>query len=426
MRFSRRNGALAWLAMSSLASPALAAEERKLLALEQGIYHGAFPDIADDASGNLVAGKTTEFQRLSGKDIAWVVLGDQWFHSELKFPDHKVREVQKLGKLPLIQMMPWSVRLRDYGPDEKYDLLRIVRGEFDAQLTDYAKAVKATAQPVAISFAPEMNGHWYPWSGYFQGGGITTSYGDPQLADGPEVYRDAYRRVIQTFRNAGVDNVTWFFHYTAISSPAETWNNVAEYYPGDDFIDWVGVSSYSAQEITDYWEDFSVIMDDAYLAFEAATSTKPFAVMEFGTIEDPMNPYRKADWISNAFAAINSQRYPRLKAISYHHESSWDQTTADYNLRIDSSAAAKTAYAEGVTAGTFISGPKFSGPAPVDYCYCGFVKVNGIYHCSAWKPGDQLLKEYQRWTTCSVDLCKNRMSAATQQYCGGKFVLRSP
>jgi hypothetical protein len=427
------------LSLTSLTSISHAAE-MKLLPPESGIYHGIFPDLDETDSPLQVNRKVREYESQVGSKAALVTIDNHWFRG-IDFPLAKVREIHAMKKIPVVEIMPWVERRRDIGPDPVFRLERLISGGFDHDLTQYAYAVQDTQQPVVLSFAPEMNGAWYPWSGAYNGANVADQSGDPNLADGPELYRDAYRHIIQLFRRHGVQNVTWVFHFTAVSRPNESWNDPANYYPGDDMVDWVGVSSYSAQQTRDVWEDFTIMMDEAYTTYEQFAPTKPFAVLEFGTIEDPLNPYRKSDWIANALSSMHSGRYSQLKAMIYWNESSWDQTTNAYNLRIDSSTAALNAYVEGLTGGQLISAPRLSETQepgrptqptepsrpgqptqPEIQCYCGYVNVNGISHCSAWRPGDKVLKEYRRFNRCDVGVCKAFFSAETQAYCNNKYI----
>jgi hypothetical protein len=189
----------------------------------------------------------------------------------------------------------------------------------------------------------------------------------------------------------------------------------------------VGVSSYSAQQTRDVWEDFTVLMDGAYAEYEQFAPRKPFAVLEFGTIEDPLNPYRKSDWIANTLAAITSGRYANLVAVSYWHERSWDERNPALNLRVDSTNQSLSSYVDGLAGASFIGENKYSGPVvgnpgTPQGCYCGFVPVQGRSMCSVWRPGDRVLKEYRAFSHCTVDICKQLMSPATQAYCNNTYI----
>ena len=65
-----------------------------------------------------------------------------------------------------------------------------------------AAAAKEFDSPLIVEFGPEMNGWWYPWNGYWNGGGETNAYGDSSLPDGPERFRDAYRHIIDVMRKS--------------------------------------------------------------------------------------------------------------------------------------------------------------------------------------------------------------------------------
>ena len=51
-----------------------------------------------------------------------------------------------------------------------------------------------------------MNGNWFPWSGYFYGGGKELS---KDVYAGPELYKKAYRYVVDRVRAMGAKNIIW-------------------------------------------------------------------------------------------------------------------------------------------------------------------------------------------------------------------------
>ncbi|HEX9065355.1 MAG TPA: hypothetical protein VF843_09610, partial [Streptosporangiaceae bacterium] len=91
--------------------------------------------------------------------------------------------------IPLIQMEPGTAKMR-----------AIADGGYDRYLMSFAKSVAAfgrrTGRGVIIGFAHEPNGPWYPW-----GNGHVR----------PQVWVQAWRRVVSTFRSEGADNVTWLW-----------------------------------------------------------------------------------------------------------------------------------------------------------------------------------------------------------------------
>jgi beta-mannanase len=90
-----------------------------------------------------------------------------------------------------------------------------------------------------------VNGDWFPWNGRWNGAGRTDGYANPDLPDGPERFRDAYRHIVDICRNKGGNNLTWFFHVDVGAWPKQPWNTrFANYYPGDAYVDWIGISDY--------------------------------------------------------------------------------------------------------------------------------------------------------------------------------------
>jgi beta-mannanase len=333
----------------------------KLQPPSKGVYHSAFPDFGG-SEDNVTSERISNFEKLANKSIVLAAFSDNWGESNITFPKTAVETIHDQGAVPYLRMMPRS-SLDEidgsnpvYKPDQKYSLQKIIDGDFDTQLREYAREVKQTNIPIMIDFACEMNGNWFYWSGICNGGKTKDKYGDPALADGPEKYRDAYRHIINIFREEGANNVTWVFHVDAYSDPAESWNNYNAYYPGDDYIDWIGVSAYGSTYASEEGENFTEIMNDAYPQLESISKTKPLAVLEFGVNEGKDKP----QWIKEALESIKNGKYPRIKAVSYWNEN-WEEddgTTA--KLRIDSSKESLEMYRQEISDPFFIDKPIFN------------------------------------------------------------------
>lgn len=332
------------------------ANQTKLKAPSKGVYLSAFPDFGG-SEDKVSAKRITAFKKLTGQKIVWASFSDNWGKSKIAFPSKAVKILHNQGIIPYIRLMPRATLEENYkGPDKVYSLDRIIKGDFDYQLRKYAQTAKKTNIPIMIDFAPEMNGNWFPWSGVKNGGGIKNKYGNPYLADGPEKYRDAYRHIINIFRQEGATKVTWVFHVDAYSTPEKSWNNYNAYYPGDNYIDWIGVSSYGAQTNSEYWETFTQVMNHAYPRLIKVSKTKPLAVLEFGVTE---RGNKKVKWITNALKAVKNKKYPKIKAICYWHEN-WQNSDESYSrLRLDSSSKVLKAYKKAIKSSFFVKKPFF-------------------------------------------------------------------
>jgi hypothetical protein len=316
-----------------------------------GIYHAAFPEFGG-AEDNVSAGRIAGFEALVRKPITWAYFSNNWFGG-IHFPQAAVDQVRAAGRIPFIRLMAWS-RFRDHGADTTYTLDRIIAGDFDAELTAWGQAAGAEPFPLLVEFGTEVNGQWFPWNGKWAGGGATTGYGDPTLPDGPERFRDAYRHVHDVITAGGADNLTWFWHVVPDGQPSAAWNAVANYYPGDAYVDWSGVSVYGPIGYGEKWRPFASGMDRAYAELTAVAPSKPIAVLEYSAIQNR----RKAGWLRAAINAVASHRWPQVHALSVFH-SRFRGPNGVVNLHVNSDKRSLRAYRNAISNPVFESTPIF-------------------------------------------------------------------
>ena len=72
----------------------------------------------------------------------------------------------------------------------------------------------------------------------------------------PSFSRRAYRYVVDRVRARGARNIQWMFQTNNYSFPMDTWNFAPAYYPGSDYVDWLGLSVYGQQFNDEPWADF--------------------------------------------------------------------------------------------------------------------------------------------------------------------------
>ena len=253
----------------------------KLIEPTTGIYHSAYPDFGG-TEDVVTTKRITNFETLVNKNIVWAYFSNNWYDN-IQFPTAEVNKINSVGKIPFIRIMP-RTNFDEGGPDPNYTMQKIIDGEFDTELTQWANDASNTNIPLLVEFGTEVNGNWFPWNGQYNGAGETTGYGDTNLYDGAERFRDAYRHIIDICNANGANNITWFFHVDAYSEPDISWNKIENYYPGDSYIDWLGVSIYGPQESNEDYQEFSDILDDVYPRL-TALSDKPIAVLEFAITE---------------------------------------------------------------------------------------------------------------------------------------------
>lgn len=315
----------------------------KIVPLPGRIYQGAFADFGgeeDQVSQKAI----TSWEDKIGRKLGIVTFSLN-FGETITYPRKALALIHKNKATSLVRLMP-----RDNfddpkaGVTPKYSLASIASGRWDAQLKILAGHFKTFDVPVFMDFAPEMNGDWFHWSGPWNGGKATTGYGDKTLADGPELYRAAYRHIIDLFREVGANKVTWIFHVDAYNIDTKGWNAIKNYYPGSEYIDWLGLSFYGSHEIDEKIVPFDGQMSVAYKSLTDLDPSKPIFLSEFGASEVKDDPLGKAKWIKAAGKAIVAQRYPNVRAISYWHENYHSPNSQPALLRLDSSYPALSMY----------------------------------------------------------------------------------
>ncbi len=314
----------------------------KILPPKKGIYFSAYPDLGD-AEDDVTVRKIDDFATLAQKKPFWVYFSNNWYNG-IAFPKEAVTTIDKNGSVPFIRLMPRSM-LYETTSEPILTMKRIAKGDFDSFLKQWAKDAKSYAKPLMVEFGPEVNGDWEPWNGTYTGG----------AKNGPQQFIAAYRHIIQLFRTQGVENITWVYHITIPSSPDTSWNSYAAYYPGNDYIDWIGLSVYGALSTDDTWQSFTDKLDKAYPQLLKAFPQKPFAVVETGVVENP-DKGNKAIWLKRTFTALQNNRYPNIKAISLWHAQWQEANGNEANSRIDSSPEVLDTVRQAVASPFFIGG----------------------------------------------------------------------
>jgi hypothetical protein len=103
-------------------------------------------------------------------------------------------------------------------------------------------------------------------------------------------------------RDAGAHNITWVFHVAAHDTPPVEGNRIKDYYPGSEWVDWLAVSVYGAQEVGDRWEPFDVQLTSAVARLARCAPGKPIIVAEMGGRSDA--PEEQRNWVNAAFTEL--------------------------------------------------------------------------------------------------------------------------
>jgi beta-mannanase len=315
---------------------------------EHGAYTGAFIDFGD-AEDEVTLDMIDQFENMVGKHQAIIASSSYW--GEQTFPTANLNVIWNYGAMPLVFWSPWDKPYaQNKGPD-KFSLNAIIEGKWDAYIDKWADAAREFGKPMVVAFGVEMNGDWFPWSGWYYGADNWIDLNDdanPEAGEweGPDHFKRAYRHVVDRVRARGVSNIKWMFHTNNYSYPLDTWNFAAAYYPGSDYVDWLGLSVYGQQFKDEPWASVQSLVDWPYEEMCRLDPNKPVMIAEWATGEFPHSG-NKAEWIRQGLELFRT-RYPRVKAAIYWHER-WQNADQTYsNLRVNSSVESLNAYREGV------------------------------------------------------------------------------
>ncbi len=240
-----------------------------------------------------------------------------------KFPAIKVESIFKSGSIPVVTWEPWLTDfdatqfpegLRPVETRDKNGMSDVAAGVYDSYLRSWARAAARIKRPFFLRFGHEMNDPYrYPWG--------------PQH-NSPETFVAAWRHVHGIFKQENAGNVIWIW------SPHPAYGSFEAYYPGGEYVDWVGsgVLNYGTVAPWSQWWTFDDIFGKYYPALSAFQ--KPVMICEFGSLAVGGN---RQEWYADALADLPAL-YPQVKALLFFHVSK-DMTTTqqalDWSIRYD-------------------------------------------------------------------------------------------
>lgn len=283
----------------------------------QGCYPGGVTGEEDD----ITVADVQSYEQVAGRKVDWVYFSNNWY-ADRSFPAIMAEWIRDHGAVPYIRLM---LRSKDHAPgkpEKEFTLQAIIDGKYDDDLKAWGKAAAEFGTPLIVEYGTEVNGEWFGWNGKFHGAGRKDGFGDPKKADGAERFVAAYRRIVDAMRSSGASNITWVFHLDASQSPEAAWNRFENYYPGSEYVQWIGVSSYGPQKpMDDAGENvtFRKKFDAVYPRIVKLAPDKPIIIAEFGCTTGYPH-VRAEDWAKAALDDILSGRWPCVRGFSWWNE----------------------------------------------------------------------------------------------------------
>ena len=219
-----------------------------------------------------------------------------------RFIDTRLTPIWEAGSVPILTWLP-SI---DPPNQTSSQIAReIAAGDYDPLLREWATRLSEWAtdgngnpqRRLYLRPAHEMNGNWFPWS----------------AADSPSTASDyiaMWRRIHEMFSQSDLDESTiqWIW-----SPNADEIGEIRaeEYYPGDEFVDWIGLDGFNFGDSQSFWNwrtPEGVFLD--MLGRMRDLADKPVALTEFASSSSRNGTHRptaKAVWIKKLFQFVDDQ-----------------------------------------------------------------------------------------------------------------------
>lgn len=257
--------------------------------------------------------ETEAFSAATGQDPPVIAFSSGWAHDSFRqalFDDIAMR-----GAMPMLYWEPWDYLApapREIQPD--YALSRIIAGDYDSYIRTWARGIPDLGYPIAIRWAHEMNGQWYPWAEGVNG-------------NSPGEYAQAWRHVHDIFTAEDATDVIWVWSPNVSYAGAPP---IDQFYPGHDYVDWAGLVGYLGTPGQDGFVPFNDIFYWTVEEIRELTD-KPIVITETGA---PSGSEEQIRWVQDMFASLPT--YADVIGVV------WFEAEAGINFRIaDQSEAAR-------------------------------------------------------------------------------------
>jgi len=190
-----------------------------------------------------------------------------------------------------------------HNPDFMFD---VMNGVYDEKIDTIIRKISRVDGPVLFRLNNEMNGDWCLYNAFW-------------FQKDTRIYTELWRHLYERFEVVGADNIIWVFNPNERSFPEFKWNHYSNYFPGESYVDILGVTGYNTGNFYrgETWRDFSTIYDAFMPEYEHVFSDYPKMVTEFGSSTIGGD---KAAWMADMFESIESYD---LKAGIYWNGVDW-------------------------------------------------------------------------------------------------------
>jgi hypothetical protein len=210
-----------------------------------------------------------------------------------------------------------------------FPVSEILSGAANARVDAMAAAAKSFGSQILLRPGWEMNGTWYAWS---------------RKTD----YAAAWRRLVDRMRGAGATNVRFVWCVNVLYG---TGSDPAPYYPGDAYVDYVGIDGYNwgvGSAKPDRWKTPSEVFGPTIQRCAEIAPTKQIVICETACTEHGGS---KAEWIGQLLGNFLPS-HPRIVGLCWFNDLA---DAAGMDWLIETSAAAQAAFKAGIASPYYLA-----------------------------------------------------------------------
>ena len=248
-----------------------------------GLYSNQFEAGSDLNALAAATGKRVTF----GGTFASVLENDSGWNATLQ----RMEEIWKAKATPFVNLnIPASAS-------------SIASGAWDAKINDWASHLEGYlkmggGRSLVLAPLQEMNGDW-------------TSYGCD-----PVKFKKSYKRIVDILRGRGLDETKIRFAFAPNGWTSKGCGTIADYYPGDSYVDIIGISAYRWNGSDTVYQVMGATVDQ----LTAWYPTKPIVIAQTAAWVSAS----KSQWIRDMFAYAASNTH--VVAVIYFNFNSSRET----------------------------------------------------------------------------------------------------
>ena len=236
----------------------------------------------------------TYLEKALGRKPSIMIIGGSKLYS--KFPMTQAIMMTKKGIVPYVHVdiAPFNSK----APISGFSVKEIAQGQQDAHIKGLARDALEFGEEYGgffFSTMVDMNGGWFSW-------GKNTNF------------ISAWQRIWQIFDEQGANHYAtwaWVPHCTE-GLPSNWGDDPDSYYPGDKYVDWIGLNAFSVAGSSKANYMLNVLMRETYRRLFKYHPQKPFMIPWFART----NNFDQPRWLVSAYRSIKDS-FPAIKAAMY-------------------------------------------------------------------------------------------------------------